>query len=167
MSRLRALGEGVSKATDLPISGGSRPRIRRFLARFSAPHLRTVFSRPHEHLRLAIGLCVFTLAYYLAFKFSVDQATKVPSPFWLPNCFLLCALLRSQPRHWWLIFLITVPIRLTDNVIPAHPVWYRLGATAISIVQALAGAWAFRLIAPNPDQLVAQPAGNCIKMIER
>jgi PAS domain S-box-containing protein len=109
-----------------------------------------VLSRRHEYLSPVTGLCIFAVAYYLAFKFSVDQASKVPSPFWLPNCFLLCALLRSHPRHWWLIFLITVPIRLTDNVIPAHPVWYRLGATAISILQALAGAWVFRLIAPNP-----------------
>jgi PAS domain S-box-containing protein len=122
------------------------------LAQFSAPRWRTGLSRCHKTLIPAAGLCIFAVAYYLAFKFSVDQATKVPSPFWLPNCFLLCALLRTHPKNWWLILLITVPIRLTDNVIPAHPVWFRIGATGISIIQALAGAWAFRSIAPNPKR---------------
>lgn len=121
------------------------------MAYFSPAGWAALSSR-HKYLPLTLGLCVFAAAYTLAFKFSADPATKVPSPFWFPNSILLCALLRARPRYWWLILLITVPIRLTDNVIPPHPIWYRLGAIAISAVQALAGAWAFRWIAPQRNR---------------
>jgi PAS domain S-box-containing protein len=122
------------------------------LAHLKPPDWWIALSNRHKYLPLAVGLCIFAIAYYLAFKFSVDPATQVPSPFWFPNSVLLCALLRSRPRHWWLILLITVPIRLMDNVIPPHPLWYRIGSMAVSAVQALAGAWAFRWIAPKPER---------------
>jgi PAS domain S-box-containing protein len=140
----------VSEATKLA-AGGHAP-IRWILAHSQALDWWTALSGRHKHLPLAVGLSIFAVAYYLAFKFSVDPTTQVPSPFWFPNSVLLCALLRSRPRYWWLILLITVPIRLIDNVIPPHPLWYRIGSTAVSAVQALAGAWAFRLIAPQLDR---------------
>lgn len=133
-------------------SGGRQPPIPHLWARASAPGWWAALSRRYEPFQLAIGLCVFAAAYYVTFKFTVDPSVQTPSPFWLPNSILLCALLRSHPRHWWMILLITVPIRLMDNVFPAHPLWYRAGMTAVSAVQALAGALAFRWIAPHPNR---------------
>ena len=118
----------------------------------SVPSWWTALSRRHKHFELAAGICLFAISYTLAFKFSSDRSGASPSPLWIPNSLLLCALLRSPPRYWWLFLLITVPIRLTDNVYPLHPVWYRVCTMTISAVQALAGAWAFRRIAPNPDR---------------
>jgi PAS domain S-box-containing protein len=109
-------------------------------------------SRRHQQIPFFARLFLFGVGYYMALKFSADPTTRIPSPFWLPNSILLCALLCSQPRHWWLILLVTIPIRLTDSVLPAHPIWYRLTATAISAAQAAAGAWAFRSIAPPPNR---------------
>jgi PAS domain S-box-containing protein len=126
--------------------------MRRVLSKAAVLSWWDRLSNRYRHFQLAVGLCLFASAYYLAFKFSADPSSQVPSPFWFPNSILLCALLRSPPRHWWIILLITVPIRLTDNVIPLHPVWYRLATTGISIAQALAGALAFRLIAPHPNR---------------
>jgi PAS domain S-box-containing protein len=117
-----------------------------------APGWSTALSRRHKHFQLAVSLCIFTAAYFLAFKFSADSTNQVTSSSWLPDSVLLCALLRSRPRHWWMILLLTVPIRLTDNVVPAHPVWYRVAMMAVSAAQALAGAWAFRWIAPHPNR---------------
>jgi PAS domain S-box-containing protein len=130
----------------------AEPGGARFQARGMAPGWWTALSNRHKHFPLAVGLCVFAAAYWVAFKFTVDPTAQEPSPFWLPNSILLCALLRSRPRHWWIFLLITLPIRLTDNIFPPHPVWYRLGATAISALQAMAGALAFRLIAPHPGR---------------
>ena len=127
-------------------SGGRRFPIPRTLARVWALSGWTARSEP---FRLAVGLLLFAAVYGLVFKFTVDPSAQTPSPFWLPNSILLCALLRSHPRHWWIILLITVPIRLMDNVVPPHPVWYRIGMAAISALQALAGAFAFRWIAPR------------------
>jgi integral membrane sensor domain MASE1 len=115
----------------------------------SVPIWWTTLSRRHKHFELVAGICVFAISYYLAFKLSSDSSGATPSPLWIPNSLLLCALLRSRPRYWWIFLLITVPIRLTDNVLPLHPVWYRVGTMTVSAVQALAGAWTFRLIAPN------------------
>lgn len=118
----------------------------------AAPRWWTALSRRHQHFELAAGLCLFAISYFLAFKFTGDRTGASPSPLWIPNSLLLCALLRSRPKYWWLFLLITVPIRLTDNVFPLHPVWYRVGTMTVSGVQALAGAWIFRLIAPNPGR---------------
>ncbi|HET7083485.1 MAG TPA: ATP-binding protein [Rhizomicrobium sp.] len=137
----------MPEATELPANGRAWPQAGWESA--DPPGWWTELSPHHKYLRLAVGLCIFTTAYFLAFKFSVDPASRAPSPFWLPNSILLCALLRSRPRHWWLFLLLTIPIRLMDNVIPPHPVWYRAGMIAVSAAQALAGAWAFRLIAPQ------------------
>lgn len=147
----------MSEAADVAkhASSGSKSLNRPVLSPFPAPGWWSALSRSHKYAELAVGLCIFTVAYYAAFKFTVDPSTQVPSPFWFPNAILLCALLRSHPRYWWLILLITVPIRLTDNVFPLHPVWYRIGATAVSAMQALAGAWTFRFIAPHPNRFAS------------
>jgi PAS domain S-box-containing protein len=147
---LRLLGMMASHATEMPVGGGTYPPNRGILT--YAPGWWAALSRRHEYFELFVGLCIFTAVYFLAFKFSTYPSTRVPSEFWLPNSLLLCALLRSRPRHWWLILLLTVPIRLTDNVIPPHPIWYRVAMTAVSAAQALAGALAFRAIARYPGR---------------
>ena len=119
---------------------------------FSAPRWWAALSGRHKHFELVAGLCLFAISYFFAFKFTGDRTGASPSPLWIPNSILLCALLRSRPKYWWLFLLTIVPIRLTDNVFPLHPVWYRLGTMTVSAVQALAGAWVFRRIAPNPDR---------------
>jgi PAS domain S-box-containing protein len=138
------------KTIEPSVRGGARPLIGWMLTH--AADWWAALPRRHKHFELAVGLCIFAVVYFLAFKFSANPTSQIPSPFWLPNSVLLCALLRSRPRHWWLILLLTVPIRLTDNVVPPHPVWYRVAMIAVSAAQALAAAWAFRLIAPHPNR---------------
>lgn len=145
----------ATEAAGLATGGVGRPPKRRILAQFPAVRWWVALSRRYTHFPLAAGLCAFAAAYYVAFNFSAAPTTQVPSPFWFPNSILLCALLRSRTKYWWLILLITVPIRLMDNVFPPHPFWYRLGMTAVSMAQAVAGAWAFRLIAPHPYRFSA------------
>jgi PAS domain S-box-containing protein len=76
-----------------------------------------------------------------------------PSPLWLPDSILLCALLRAPPRHWWLFLLLIFPIRLLGGIVEPRPMWFLLGTTGVDAAKGLAGALAVRLFTHDPSRL--------------
>src|SRR6185369_16232142 len=66
---------------------------------------------------------------------------------------LLCALLLTRPRNWWLFILLPLPIRLFSPVAEGIPVWFLLATFAIDSAKGLALAMVLRLCLRNPIRM--------------
>ena len=78
-------------------------------------------------LRNALELCVFGAAFYFAYSHGMCSFSQVSaSPFWIPDSILLCALLMSPPRRWWIFVLAPLPIRLFVGATQNFPLGFFL-----------------------------------------
>lgn len=118
---------------------------------YAPPWWASVATR-HKHLKLALGVGLFAVAYFVALHISLARIGILPSPVWIPASILLCALVRARTDHWWIFLLLSVPIRLAVNPAP-YPVIYLAGTAAIDAAKAVAGAYAIRFIAHEPGRL--------------
>src|SRR5262249_28073402 len=84
--------------------------------------------------------------YFLAFSASEHAwgTLAVPSPFWLPDSILLCALLLTPGRGWWIFLGLIWPIRLLVGAVPGTPLWFHLAAIANDTLKAVVAAWLLR-----------------------
>jgi len=115
----------------------------------SVPNWWAAPSRRHKHFELAAGIVLFSAGYYAAFWFDF---LGHPSPFWIPDSILLCALLRAHPRHWWIFLLLIFPLRLLGDIASPRPLWFLLTTTGIDAVKGLAGCLAVRLFTHDPSR---------------
>ena len=46
-----------------------------------------------SHLRNVLGLCLFAVAFYFAYRYGMAFSHVTSSPFWFPDSVLLCTLL--------------------------------------------------------------------------
>ena len=99
-----------------------------------------------------LALCLFELAFYLAYRYGMSFSNMSASPFWFPDSVLLCALLVSRPRWWWLLLLATLPIRLLVEVPPSTPMWFLLSTFAIDCTTVLLAAVLLRRFTRNPTR---------------
>src|SRR5690349_13562549 len=66
---------------------------------------------------------VFQLAYYIAYRHAMSLGNATASPFWYPDAVLLCALLVTPQKNWWMYLLGPLPVRLF--LIPwGSPFWF-------------------------------------------
>lgn len=115
----------------------------------SGPSWWTALSLRQRHFELAAGIVLFSAGYYAAFWFDF---LGHPSPFWIPDSILLCALLRAQPRHWWIFLLLIFPLRLLGDLASPRPLWFLLATTGIDAVKGLAGCLAVRFFTHDPSR---------------
>ena len=94
-----------------------------------------------------VALLVFALGYLLAYGFGNITQAKA-SPLWFPDSVLLCALLRSPRRKWWIYLAIAVPIRFIPAPYAAVPLWFICATTANDMVKATCAAYLLRRL-PN------------------
>src|SRR5262245_40120748 len=66
--------------------------------------------------RPAAQLALYAAGYWLAYRFGMRFSQAAASPFWFPDSVLLCALVRTRPRHWWIFLATALPIRLFSEV---------------------------------------------------
>ena len=123
-----------------------------FGASVPAPRWWTAFSARHRHFELGVGITLFCIAYYAAFLVDIPAS---PSPLWIPDSILLCALLRAPRRYWWIFLVLIFPIRLLGDVVAPRPLWFLLATTAIDAAKGLAGALAVRFFTHDPSRLSA------------
>jgi signal transduction histidine kinase len=85
----------------------------------------------------------FAAAYLLSIKLAEGAygSLAVPSPFWLPDSVLLCALLITPRREWWFWIALMWPLRLAAGVVPGTPLWFQLLAVANDSAKAVCAAW--------------------------
>jgi PAS domain S-box-containing protein len=93
---------------------------------------------------------LFVVAIAAAYRFGLSFGKSIASPFWFPDSVFLCALLKTRPRNWWIIFLTALPIRLALQIPLGWPLVYTLESFSIDIVKAMAGALVMRHFLPNP-----------------
>jgi len=119
---------------------------------YSLPAWWPTTATHHKYLTLALGVSLFIVAYCVAFYISGARMGILPSPLWIPDSILLCALLRARPSYWWIFLLLIIPIRLIENPAPRPP-WYLLGTISLDAITAVASACAVRFIARDPSRL--------------
>jgi Histidine kinase-, DNA gyrase B-, and HSP90-like ATPase len=75
------------------------------------------------------GVLLFLAGYAIAVNLGerVYGSLAVPSPFWLPDSVLLCALLLTPPEKWWLFVAAIVPVRLLVGAVPGTPLLVPVG----------------------------------------
>jgi PAS domain S-box-containing protein len=110
--------------------------------------LRVIFRS--SHFRSGLGLCVFAVAYYFAYRYGMSFSYETSSPFWFPDSVLLCALLLVRPRWWWLLVLAALPIRLLAPVSANVPLWFLLATFANDSIKGIITAAALRHFLRNP-----------------
>src|SRR5215470_8982265 len=84
------------------------------------------------------AILAFIVCYSLAFGASEHAwgSLAVPSPFWLPDSILLCALLLTPSGSWWIFLVAIWPVRLLMGAVPGTPLWFQLVATANDTLKA-------------------------------
>src|SRR5262249_13203789 len=105
--------------------------IQKVLGRGSRLLVRT------PHLRALLTFCFFLAAFYFAYRYGMSFSQACASPFWFPDSVLLCALLLSRPRNWWIFILAPLPIRLLVAVPSDVPFWFLLATFAIDSAKGL------------------------------
>jgi PAS domain S-box-containing protein len=86
------------------------------------------------------NLVIFELAFFIAYKTAMLLAPRAGSPFWLPDSVLLCALMLSRRRTWWIYVVAPLPLRLLVAVTPDAPTWFLLVAFLNDSLKALVAA---------------------------
>jgi PAS domain S-box-containing protein len=95
------------------------------------------------------NLLVFELAFFCAYKYAMNLSLRTGAPFWFPDSVLLCALLLSGPRKWWIYIVATLPIRLLVALPAASPTWFLLAAFANDSLKAVLAAALVRRTLPD------------------
>ena len=98
---------------------------------------------------------VFVAAYFLAVQGSehLYGTRAVPSPFWLPDSILLCALLLTPSTHWWVVVLATWPIRLAVGAPEGTPFWFVVSGIINDSLKAPLAAWLLHRLIGRPVRL--------------
>ena len=104
-------------------------------------------------LRNFLLFCLFETAFYFAYRYGMSFSQACAAPFWFPDSVLLCALLLTQPRRWWLLVVAVLPIRLFVGFSFDVPLWFLLGAFAIDSAKGLLTAAVLRRFIKNPLRL--------------
>jgi CheY-like chemotaxis protein len=104
-------------------------------------------------LQNPLGFCLFVTAFYFAYSYGMSFSQACAAPFWFPDSVLLCALLLTQPRRWWLLIVAVLPIRLLVGFSFHVPLWFLLGAFAIDSAKGLLTAAVLRRFIKDPLRL--------------
>src|SRR5215468_9685494 len=92
--------------------------------------------------RESVSFGAFEIAFLIAYRLGMSFSQGFAAPFWLPDSVLLCALLVSERRNWWLYVLGPLPIRLFLFTDPGVPFWFLLVSFINDSLKALLSAWA-------------------------
>jgi signal transduction histidine kinase len=110
------------------------------------------FGSVAENRRSLAMLAGFAVTYFVAVQLGdrVYGALAVPSPFWLPDSILLCALLLASTNRWWIFVLCAWLIRWLAGALPGTPHWFVFVSVANDTLKAVGAAWILRrLLGPR------------------
>jgi PAS domain S-box-containing protein len=104
-------------------------------------------------VRNALGFVAFELAFLGAYHFGMVFSPAVSAPFWIPDSVLLCGLLCTRTRWWWLLFAGTLPIRLLVHASPEVPVLFLFACFINDCAKSAGCAWLLRQYMADPIRL--------------
>ena len=99
------------------------------------------------------GFAFFWVAFYVAYHYAMSFSQVCAAPFWFPDSVLLCALLLTPPRFWWVFILGALPIRLFSPVAQGNPIWFLLAMFAIDSAKGVAAAVLLRRFLKLPIRM--------------
>ena len=85
----------------------------------------------------------------MAYKYAMSMTSRSGAPFWLPDAVLLCALLLTRPRTWWIFLIAPLPLRLLVALPPSAPLWFLLAAFLNDSLKAVVAASLLRRVLPG------------------
>lgn len=123
------------------------------------PGLNPTASRswlPHRvSLSDTLMFVAFLAAYYFAFRYGMSFSQTMASPFWFPDSVMLCALLITRPRRWWIVGAGALAIRLFSPFPSSFDIstWQLLATFVIDLGKGLVTAVLLRRCLVNPIRL--------------
>jgi PAS domain S-box-containing protein len=78
-------------------------------------------SRP---ARILLGFSAFELAYTVAYYYGMSFDPVVAAPFWFPDAVMLCGLLCTRRKWWWVLLVAILPVRFLVAVPQELPLWF-------------------------------------------
>jgi signal transduction histidine kinase len=93
---------------------------------------------------ITMRLLVFALAYLIACGYGFYFRQSAAAPLWFPDSVLLCALLLTPPKSWWIYLAIAVPIRFIPTSHPDVPLWFRFATCANDLLKGTLVAYLLR-----------------------
>jgi hypothetical protein len=99
---------------------------------------------PFRWTRANVGaLALFAISYWLSVKASehLYGSLRLPSPFWLPDSVLLCALLLWRREAWWVVAVVALPVRLLAGAQDGTPQWFIVTSILNDVSKAFFSAW--------------------------
>src|SRR5204863_3433228 len=94
-------------------------------------------------------LCLFAVAYYVGYAYAMSFTQQMAAPFWFPDAVLLCALLLTPPKRWWIYLVASLSIRLVVDA-PNIPGWFLAASCLNDSLKALLGALALSFFLRKP-----------------
>src|SRR5215471_711350 len=70
------------------------------------------------------ALALFSVGYLVAYGHGSLFPQTASAPLWFPDSVLLCALLLTPKKKWWLYLLVAAPIRFVPGLRPLAPAWF-------------------------------------------
>jgi PAS domain S-box-containing protein len=136
-----------------PVKSNDRARMREILPTRDSALWRETIRRFAPKTRTIMNLVLFSTAFYLAYVYGMSFHHNSSAPFWPPDAILLCALLLTPWRRWWLYLIVTLPIRLSVAVPPDISIWFLLAVYANDSLKAIISAALLKRINHGPPRL--------------
>jgi two-component system sensor histidine kinase UhpB len=86
----------------------------------------------------------FLASYCAAYKAASLFSQAIAAPLWLPDSVLLCWLLASPSKQWWVYLIASLPIRLVLMHPVGVPLWFVLVTSANDSLKGLFAAYVLR-----------------------
>jgi signal transduction histidine kinase len=87
-----------------------------------------------------VKLALFAVAYFVAYGCGTVFLQTASAPLWFPDSVMLCALLWTPRKQWWLYIAVAVPIRFAFPLYPSVPLWFIFATSANDMLKALFAA---------------------------
>jgi signal transduction histidine kinase len=139
----------VRKAQETLI--GSKP-VQASMAKPSLPQLPGDPLNPGAVIQLR-NLLIGVLGIFLAYKYGIQQNPHLMSALWLPDAVLLCCLLFTPARWWWVYVLSTLPIRYYFGTHSGLPMWQVMANFPNDWLKAIISVYLIRRFTRGPFRL--------------
>jgi signal transduction histidine kinase len=120
------------------------------------------------HFHGFFAFTAFLVGLALAYGYGMSSSNAAPAVLWAPDSVLLCALLFSPPRRWWIYLLAALPVRFYVGLQSAIPMWLILATLPNDYLKAMLAAWLLRRMVPGRfalDSLVQLRAFFCVAVV--
>ena len=101
----------------------------------------------------ARNLLIGVLGIFLAYKYGVQQNPHLLSALWLPDAALLCCLLFTPARWWWIYALVGLPVRCYFGTHAGLPMWQVLANCPNDWLKAIVSVYLIKRFVRVPFRL--------------